>query len=136
MRWKDVFMIWLWADVLLGAGAVIFAIFTSAMFTGGPVLMLLVLLYGLLISLPSLVIMLLFHAICRRKSSSNYFWPYTMLILSVNIAYWITGTYFLGYTNTEYIAFIGCTILAGLLGFAIVNNTIQKREKQNVMEQW
>jgi hypothetical protein len=138
MRWKDVFLIWFCADLLIGAGTAIAAFFTSGMATDEFGLILVVGIYGLLVTLPSLGIMCIFHAafIYNNKLRQNYLVHYSLLIISINIAYWLIAVY-LGrfYMDDMVTAFFLYTTFSGVLALLLVNHRIKKRISNTAIEQ-
>jgi hypothetical protein len=102
------------------------------MFNGGNKndmeMFLFVMVYGVCISLPSLIVMLLFHFIFTKnaKDEANYKLPYIGLIISINILYLVIGQYGFGMTGEFKLFYIGST-LAGLLAFYFVNKRIRKK---------
>jgi hypothetical protein len=132
MRWKDVFMIWLWADLLLAAGVIFAGVYINKGSSDDFGLIILVVLYGIFVSLPSLAVMLLFHVIYTKKMQRNHTWPYMLLILCINLIYWLIGTFFNYYTpRNEWTYLILFTTLAGILGFAIISRKIKRRMQHN-----
>jgi hypothetical protein len=130
MKYKHVFFIWLLADAFLALGLLGFLLYE--MFNGGNKndmeMFLFVMVYGVCISLPSLIVMLLFHFIFTKnaKDKANYKLPYIGLIISINILYLVIGQYGFGMTGEFKLFYIGST-LAGLLAFYFVNKRIRKK---------
>ncbi|MFM2326024.1 MAG: hypothetical protein RIR31_226 [Bacteroidota bacterium] len=130
MKYKHVFFIWLLADAFLALGLLGFLLYE--MFNGGNKndmeMFLFVMVYGVCISLPSLIVMLLFHFIFIKnaKDKANYKLPYIGLIISINILYLVIGQYGFGMTGEFKLFYIGST-LAGLLAFYFVNKRIRKK---------
>lgn len=129
MRYKDVFLIWLIADGLLAAGSIILSLISSNFADGEFGFALVIIAYGIAFSLPSLAVMLLFHAIFNSSRKSNYQGPYLFLIIVINLLYLLMGRFFLDMILSNYMYLIGSTTLAGLLAFAIVDRMIRKRLK-------
>jgi hypothetical protein len=129
MKYKHVFFIWLLADVFLAAGLLCFGVYLS--FTGGNAndvsMLFMIMFYGLLVSLPSLVAMLLFHLLFQRiaVTPEKYVTPYITLIIVINILYLLIGVFSFHMTTEFNIFYIGST-LAGLLSFFIINKRIKK----------
>jgi hypothetical protein len=129
MKYKHVFFIWLLADVFLVLGLLGFLAYE--MFAGGNKndleMFLLVIIYGICISLPSLIVMLLFHFIFTKnaKDAAKYKLPYIGLIISINILYLVIGQYGFGMTGEFKFFYIGST-LAGLLAFYLIDRKIKK----------
>jgi hypothetical protein len=128
MKYKQVFFIWLLADAFLAAAGLCFIIYNAITASGSDTsIFLLVLGLAFLITLPSLIIMLLFHAVFTKqaKNPANYGPPYIILIVSINILYLVIGHIVFtmpGEFGYVYIA----TTLAGLLAFYVVDRRIKK----------
>ncbi len=130
MRWKDVFLVWLWANLLIGAGTALYAFFTSGMATDEFGIILMVGLYGLLITLPSLIILFIFHAAYtyKNKLRENYLLHYSVLVIFINLAYWLVSAYTSRFITDEIVAvFFLYTTFAGILALQLVNRRINKR---------
>jgi hypothetical protein len=130
MRWKDIFLIWVWANLLIGAGTAIAAFFMSDMEVDAFPIILMVGIYGLLITLPSLGIMCIFHAAYTysNKLRQNYLVHYSLLIISINIVYWVVAVYMGRFYMDEMVtAFFLYTTFSGILALLLVNHRIKKR---------
>ncbi len=128
MKYKHVFFIWLLADAFLAAGGLCFLIYTAATepaSDGGMVLLVIGL--GILVSLPSLIVMLIFHAVFTQNAANpaDYFSPYIILIVSINILYLVIGRIVFTMPGEFGYVYIGTT-LAGLLAFYLVDRKIKK----------
>jgi chromate transport protein ChrA len=133
MKYKHVFLIWLFADILLVIGSLVYAtkdsLYGTTIFFGS--------FFGLLFSLPSLIIMLLFHAIYTKhaKNPNNYVLPYSLLILIINIIYLLVGylwpiNYETIYSFYNFYKIFIATTLAGFVSFYLVNRKIKKELKK------
>jgi hypothetical protein len=128
MKYKQVFFIWLLADAFLAAAGLCFIIYNAISSSGSDTsILLLVIGLAFLITLPSLIVMLLFHAVFTKhaKKPANYGPPYIILIVSINILYLVIGHIVFtmpGEFGYVYIA----TTLAGLLAFYVVDRSIKK----------
>jgi sulfite exporter TauE/SafE len=133
MQYKHVFFIWLLADAFLAGAGVCFIIYTAL--TESPSdtgILWLVIGLGILITLPSLIVMLIFHAVFTKNTANpaNYAAPYIILIVSINILYLVIGHIVFtmpGEFGYGYIA----TTLAGLLAFYLVDRKIKKNAAVN-----
>jgi len=129
MKYKHVFFIWVLADIFLALGLLCFFIYeqTSSQTPDDLGMFLLVALYGVCFSLPSLIVMLLFHFLFTKNAAdkSNYKNPYLMLIVGINAAYLLIGMFIVGVTSEFNIFYLGST-LAGLLSFYLVDKRIKK----------
>jgi chromate transport protein ChrA len=135
MRWKDVFLIWLLADVLLAAGSLIAVLITGGVRNDLEIFPF-VLLYGFLVTLPSLAAMLLFHAVYShvKKNETYQVLPYLLLVLSINLIYWLVWIFTFRHYENFQTWLILCTTIAGLIALAIVHLRIKKREQQVIIE--
>ena len=129
MRYREVFLIWLIADGLLAAGSIILSLFSANFAEGDFGFVLLIIAYGIAFSLPSLAVMLIFHAIFNSSRKTNYQGPYLFLIITINLLYLLLGRFFFDMYLSSYALLIGFTTLAGLIAFAIVDRMIRKRLK-------
>ena len=128
MRYKDVFLIWLLADMLLATGLVIISFFTLKFAEGDAGMVLLMIIYGLIVSLPSLVMMLIFHTVYKAiVKNNNYRLPYLVLIFIINFLYWLIGNPAYKSIDMNYGYFILLTTLAGSIAFVIVDRRTRKR---------
>jgi len=130
MKYKQVFLIWFLADVFLALGVLAFCIYEQ--FNGGSTddlpMFLGFVVYGTLVSLPSLCVMLLFHFVYSKtaKDITQYRMPYIALIIFINILYLLIGEYGFGMTPEFNIFYLGSTA-AGLLAFYFVDRKIKKK---------
>ena len=129
MKYKHVFLIWLIADLFLAFGLLCFVIYEQI--DGGDKndmgMFLLIAGYGIVVSLPSLVTMLLFHLLYTNnvKDTANYRQPYIALIIGINILYLLIGQVGFGMTGEFNTFYVGST-LAGLLAFYLIDRRIKK----------
>ena len=127
MKFKHVFQLWFWADLILAAGGSIFALIVSNGDFSSIGFALLIALYGIGISLPSLIMMLIFHSIYSRndRDTSNYVEVYSIVILVINVLYLVVS-YFPMHLGKEFsLLYIGTTA-AGFLSLYIVHRRIKK----------
>jgi protein-S-isoprenylcysteine O-methyltransferase Ste14 len=128
MKYKHVFFIWLLADAFLAAGGLCFLAYTAVTESArdGEIFFL-VIGIGILFSLPSLIVMLIFHAVFTNnaKDPANYFSPYIILIVTINILYLVIGRIVFTMPGEFGYVYIGTT-LAGLLAFYLVDRKIKK----------
>lgn len=130
MKYKHVFFIWLIADALIALGTACIGIYEE--FTGGSStedvgIYLLAVGIGIACSLPSLIVMLLFHRIytSNAKQPQDYVMPYVALIICINMLYLLTGELGFGLPKDFNLFYVGST-LAGLLAFYLVHRKIRK----------
>lgn len=130
MKYKQVFFIWLIADALIAAGTACIGIYqelTGGASTEDAGIFLLAVGIGILCSLPSLIIMLIFHAIyaSNAKHPQDYVMPYVALIICINMLYLLAGQFGFGMPKEFNLFYVGST-LAGLLAFYLVHRKIKK----------
>jgi len=138
MKYKHVFFIWLLADAFLALGLVGFAIYLqfeeagqNAHFNlgmGDWAMCFYVILYGLLLSIPSLISMLFFHFIYTKnaKAGADHRGAYIALIIAINILYLLIGQFGYGMTS-EFNYFYIASTAAGLLSFYLVDRKVKKK---------
>jgi len=131
MKYKQVFFIWLLADAFLAAGLLCFAVYElvadgasnddlwMALWAAG---------LGICFSLPSLLVILLFHFVFTKnaKHTDEYRMPYIALIICINMLYLLISQYWFGMTEEFNVFYIGTT-LAGFLAFYIVDRKFRKK---------
>lgn len=123
MRYKHVFLVWLLADILLAAA--LFLLVTGRYVTGIDKdfddVFLLVILYGVAFSLPSLAVLTLFYLIFHSKprSISDCKLPYIYAIAGINVLYFLV-TLGNGIMDAAFGVFYACSTAAGLLSFYLV----------------
>ena len=129
MKYKQVFFIWLLADAFLALG--LLAFFGYEQFTGGAKddfgMFLLVAAYGICISLPSLIVMLLFNLVYTKnaKAGADHRPAYISLIISINVLYLLIGLV-CGMTS-EFNYFYTASTAAGLVSFYLVDKKARKK---------
>ncbi len=149
MKYKHIFLIWFWADVLLGFGFILFSIVKLILYSPhnieisslvGSTIVFGVM--GVLYSLPSLLTMLGFHFIYDKylRNSMNHIVYYLLVILFINSCYVLVGKFapekyqpiyiLYEYSRYWYYIFIPTT-LAGLLSFFLVTRKISMVSKSN-----
>lgn len=129
MKYKHVFLIWLLADVFLALVLLLLVIWNAVAgvdkdFDG---LFLLVIAYGVVISLPSLVLLTIFHFVYngRLKKPKTDTKPYIAVIVGINVLY-LFSTFLTGIMDAEFNFFYLCSTAAGLLAFYTVNRKARK----------
>ncbi len=125
MKYINVFLVWLWADIILATGCVIFDFNNEIVSVIG---------IGFVCTLPSLVILIIVHTIFAKynKSHSNYSTHYLLLIIGVNILYLIFCFLTIGFAKWVsdakfFILAFACTTLAGIISFFIEQKRIQAK---------
>ena len=140
MKYKNVFLIWLWANVMLIVSAIILislhyylkdgmidrlsGIYQNVFITSC---------LGFVSTIPSLILMLFFHLMYSKNKAevSQYLRPYCILILSINLLYLLSYEIVFGLKRswggpiTMPMIFI-LTNAAGLIGLYIEHNRIKK----------
>ncbi len=128
MKYKQVFFIWLLADAFLAAVGLCFLVYIAvADSNSDSEIILLVIGIAFLLTLPSLIVMLLFHAVFAKyaKNPSNYASSYIILIVSINILYLVIDHIVFTMPGQFGYVYIGTTA-AGLLAFYLVDRRIKK----------
>ena len=141
MRYLNVFLIWLWANMILIISAFILINLHYYLKDGiiGKDIGLyqnigITILIGFLLTVPSLILMLSFHFLYSKNKSDvkDYLKPYCILILSINLLYLIPYKMIFGlerlwggHITLPMIFFL--TNAAGLVGLYIEQKKIRKR---------
>ena len=138
MKYKHVFFIWLLADVFLALGLLCFAVYLQFEEAGQDgyfnldmsdwAMCFYIILYGLLLSIPSLISMLSFHFFYTKnaKAGADHRGAYIALIIAINILYLLIGQF--GYDMTgEFNYFYIASTAAGLLSFYLVDRKVKKK---------
>ena len=144
MKYASVIVIWLWANLILIISApLIFFIHhnikegtfisTTQLFTNT----MLSIYGGFVFTIPSLVIMLVFHLSYSRGSSylKDYFKPYCFLILCINVIYFVVFKFFsksefIPESNIELLIICLITTAAGLGGLYIEHKRLTKSSRK------
>ena len=140
MKYKNVFLIWLWADIILSIstlmGTKIYEYLQRNKFGSGNIDfkdLMLIIGVGVIFTLPSLVVMLVFHLIYfqNKKIITNYIKPYLLLIFCINFLYLLVSIIFWGVNRVLIEEFILIplflfTTLAGFTAFFIEHKKIQR----------
>lgn len=130
MKYKEVFFIWLLADAFLAIGLFGFVIYEQ--FTGADKndlgMFLQLAGYGICISLPSLIAMLLFNWVynANAKAGADRRLAFIALVICINMLYLLIGEYGIGMTG-EFNYFYIASTMAGLLSFYLVDRTAGKK---------
>jgi hypothetical protein len=130
MTFRNVFQLWFWADLILLLGGIIFALVISSGDLNVIGFVLLVAVYGVAVSLPSLIAMLIFHSVYYRKGrdTANYVQVYIIVILVINVLYLLVSYFFYEDMGASFdFVYIGTTV-AGLISLFIVDKRIKKAE--------
>lgn len=114
------------ADLLLAVG-LIFTVTLGASDFGDGGFMLMVIGYGIILSLPSLVVLMIFQAVYSRKPHTlrEYVNTYIIVIVVINLFYFIVT--YLQWDNEAPVMqyFYICSTLAGLLSLYLVQRNIK-----------
>ncbi|MBP6432025.1 MAG: hypothetical protein KA319_09670 [Ferruginibacter sp.] len=137
MKYKHVFFLWIWANLILALGALLTVFVVSLPFgsrNNDWGMFLLVFAYGFFISLPSLVTMLCFHYFYSQKSilKKDYFKVYSLVILVVNVLY-LLCSYFIFKMGGEFSLLYLFTTLAGFISLYLVHLKIKKEERKEMI---
>jgi hypothetical protein len=137
VKYKHVFLLWFWADLILVIGGLI-ALFGTNMLNGFKNtdfgMTLLVFGYGLVLSLPSLIVMLIFHYFYSKKSllKKNYFKVYSLVVIAINILYALCS-YFIFKMQGEFGLLFIFTTIAGFIALYLVHLKIKKEERREMI---
>ncbi len=128
MKFKNVFQLWFWADLILALGVTIVALFIESGDFKDFGFLLLVYFYGAIVSLPSLAAMLIFHAIysANKSDTSNYVEVYSVVIVAINAIY-MAVSYFSMHLGREFNMFYIGTTVAGFISLYIVHRRIKAK---------
>jgi hypothetical protein len=138
MKYKHVFFTWLLANAFLATGLVCFTIYLQfeeadrnayfGMNGSDWVMCFYIILYGLLLTIPSLVSMLFFHFIYTKnaKAGADHRGAYIALIIAINILYLLIGQFGYGMTG-EFNYFYIASTAAGLLSFYLVDRKVKNK---------
>lgn len=137
VKYKDVFLLWFLADLILGVGLFLtmFAInFSDGTKNNDYGMFLFVLVYGLLISIPSLVAMLIFHYFYNQKSmlKKDYLKVYSLVILGINVVYMLCS-YFIFKMGGEFNLFYLFSTIAGFISLYLVHLKIKNEERREMI---
>ncbi len=133
MKYKDIFLVWLLAEIILAIGAFLAiiaqTIYSSASFDRDYGMLLLVVGLSLLWSSPSLVVMLGFHYYNSKKHpfQKNYFKTFSILIIVINIVYALCSR-FIFTMNIEFLLYFIFTTIAGLLALCVIHYKIKRHQ--------
>ena len=128
MKLKNVFYIWLWANMMLMFCGFIYYLFVSHGFSDVLSVTLFITVMGIMFTIPSLVVLTLFHFSysSSKKSKINNFYPYFNIILFINFIYLIIYLAIGGYQEIEGILFFFLTTFCGIMALFIENDKVKK----------
>lgn len=131
MKFKHVFFIWLLADLFLAVGlfATMFTTLAKDENFKDAGFLVAVVFYGVLLSLPSLVVLLIFHAIYskQQRTIDEYVKTYCIVILTINVLYFIVSNRGFSDSGTLFNYFYIFTTIAGLLALFLVQRNVRKQ---------
>ena len=128
MKLKNVFYIWFWANIMLLFCGFIYYLFVSHSFSDVLSGMLFITVIGIMLTIPSLVVLTLFQFVysSSKKSKINNFYPYLNIILFINFVYLIIYLAIGGYQEIEGILFFFLTTFCGIMALFIENDKVKK----------
>ena len=135
MKSKNVFRIWLWANLMIAFGAFIFTFSQGESLKEGAGTYLLFLGIGFLFSVPSLIILMIFENFYPKKNEGNNIVPYILIILLINILYAIVYFTFNRFYNSEGIYFFILTTICGIAALFIEYNIAKKNTNKFAKEE-
>ena len=141
MRYLNVFLIWLWANMILIVATILIIVLDYYLTEGVDGVynyfyekMIITIVLGFLFTIPSLILMLVFHLFYSKNNyrKKDYLKPYCILIFCIYCFYLFAYLVFFGldhvWGNIITISFIFfLTIAVGLMGMYIEHKKIKKR---------
>lgn len=131
MKYKDVFKVWLYADVIL----MLLVLVAAAVITGEGIddggFVLLAVLVGAGLSLPSLIALLCFHSWYsnKKEEKEKFVTSYVAAIISINILYFLISVFLFNIDIKPALLYL-VTTGAGLISFYIVYKQINRRQNE------
>ncbi len=127
MKYKHIFLIWLFANIILGLTAYFYLFFQSGNNKFNDFEMILIVaLYGLFLTLPSLIILSAYYFFYFKKLMyADYKFKLIAIIVIINILYFLASYYFFTMAK-EFNYFFLASTLAGLISFAIMDKKVNK----------
>lgn len=131
MKYKDVFKIWLYADVILLLLLIAAAVISGENINDGG-FVLLAMLIGTGLSLPSLVALSCFYLWHNNKvgSSENFVASYIAAIVSINILYFLSSIILFDFDFEEALLYL-VTTASGLASFYLVYKQVKRRSTED-----
>ena len=128
MKLKNVFYIWFWANIMLLFCGFIYYLFVSHSFSDVLSGMVFITVIGIMLTIPSLVVLTLFQFVysSSKKSKINNFYPYLNIILFINFIYLMIYQAMGGYQEIEGILFFFLTTFCGIMALFIENDKVKK----------
>ena len=137
MKAKNIFLLWLWANLMIGFWAGIFALTQEGPMNDGFIMCLVVFGIGFLFTIPSLIVLMVFHAFYSNKNSISSIIPYVLIIVFVNFLYFITYYFSYSYNfEMKWIAFFLLSTFCGLVALFIEHNKVKKSIPNIEIEQF
>jgi predicted neutral ceramidase superfamily lipid hydrolase len=136
MKYKHVFKIWILADAFLALSLTIYLFITidqplNSKDLSDPGFFILIIGWGVIVSIPSLIAMMIFHHFYLKKAtgSSNYVTTYIIVILVINALY-LACTHLPNYhMGNDFDVFFIFSTLAGLLALFCIDWRIRRAKK-------
>ena len=137
MKRINVFLIWLWANLMLGICTIIYCISDSLFLLDGFSGALGLMVYGFFFTIPSLVALVIFQYIysSNKKSITNNLFPYLKVVLGINFTYFFIYLINGGYNEINGILFFVFTTFCGVLAFYIEYSRVRGNKKSVEKEQ-
>ena len=131
MKRINVFLIWLWANLMLGICTIVYCISDSLFLLDGFSGALGLMVYGFFFTIPSLVVLIIFQYVysSSKKSITNNLFPYLKAVLFINLAYFLIYLVGEGYNEIKGIFFFILTTICGILAFYIEYSRVRGIKK-------
>ena len=124
MKPKNIFRLWVWANLMIGFWTAIFTFFQDELFYNDAGIYLLALGIGFVFSVPSLIILMIFQNFYTKKNVETNFVPYILIIVLINFLY-LVGYYISDKSyDLNVIYFFFLTTFCGIVAFFIENNKV------------
>ena len=132
MKTINVFRIWLWANLMIGFLFIVFLMFSKVFKFEDIGWILISLSIGFILSLPSIIALMIFKYFYIKINSKNNFVPYILVIITINVLYFITYYFSTYYFEAKWIYFFLLTTFCGIVAFYIEYNNIKKENTKVV----
>ena len=137
MKLINVFLIWLWANLMLAFCTVLYSTYVNLSVTNGIGNAFAYMVYGFFFTIPSLVALVIFQYVysSNKKSITNNLFPYLKVVLGINFTYFLIYLIGGGYNEIRGIFFFIFTTICGVLAFCIEYSRVIANKKSIEKEQ-
>ena len=131
MKLKNVFLIWLWANLMLAFCTVVYCTYDNLSVTNGISNAFAYMVYGFIFTIPSLIALLIFQFVysSNKKNKTNNLFPYLKVVLGINFTYFLIYLVGGGYNEIRGIFFFILTTICGVLAICIEYNRAKENKK-------